>query len=388
MFSLPNNSISIAINGDNDFGTIGTFSSTSTIVSSLQSTPSILYSSHSPSLLPSNPPQPSPSPLSLYSNPMQIHAPVPSPLALITHPMKTRSKNNIFKPSPNYALLNTPSPNLPIESTSVTQALKSPKWHKAMSEEFTTLIKNGTWELVPPHTLQNLSGCKWIFWIKCYLDGSIDRYKARFVAKDFHLQAGIDYHKTFSLVIKPTTVVYFLVFPFNMVSHFANLMSTTPLFMDTSMRMFLWVNRLGWLIPTNHHMYVILKRRFTNSNKHLVLGTMNWWQFFLSNGFVNSRSNTSLFLLQQKHPTIFVLVYVDNLIIIGCNPATVQRVVTQLRSKFSIKDLGTLSYFLGIKVLPTPVGAFFSQHKYIQYLLTIAKIDNADDMSTPMSPSA
>lgn len=83
-----------------------------------------------------------------------------------------------------------------------------------------------------------------------------------------------------------------------------------------------------------------------------------------------------------------MLVYVDNLIIIGCNPATVQRVVTQLRSKFSIKDLGTLSYFLGIKVLPTPIGAFFSQHKYIQYLLTIAKIDNANDMSTPMSPSA
>ena len=144
---------------------------------------------------------------------MQSHAPVPSPLALIIHPMKTRSKNNIFKPNPKYALLNTPSPNLPIEPTSVTQALKSPKWHKAMFEEFIALIKNGTWELVPPHMLQNLVGYKWVFRIKCYLDGSIDRYKARFVAKDFHQQVGIDYHKTFNPVIKPTTVS--LVFSFS-----------------------------------------------------------------------------------------------------------------------------------------------------------------------------
>ena len=66
-----------------------------------------------------------------------------------------------------------------------------------MFEEFTTLIKNGTWELVLSHTLQNLVDYKWIFQIKHYLDGSIDRYKSHFVAKGFLQQADIDYHKTF-----------------------------------------------------------------------------------------------------------------------------------------------------------------------------------------------
>ena len=48
-------------------------------------------------------------------------------------------------------------------------------------------------------------GCKWIFQIKHLPDGSMDKYKARLVARGFHLRPGIDYHDTFNLVVKPTT---------------------------------------------------------------------------------------------------------------------------------------------------------------------------------------
>ena len=55
-----------------------------------------------------------------------------------------------------------------------------------MSNKITTLLRNGTWELVPPSTFQNVVGYKWVFPIKSNLDGSISKYKARFVAKGFH----------------------------------------------------------------------------------------------------------------------------------------------------------------------------------------------------------
>lgn len=91
------------------------------------------------------------------------------------------------------------------EPTSITQALKDPQWLAAMTIEYRALISNNTWDLVPPSPNQNLVGSKWVR-VKRKPDGSIDRFKARLVAKGFHQRPGIDFHETFSPVIKPTIV--------------------------------------------------------------------------------------------------------------------------------------------------------------------------------------
>ncbi|XP_070672060.1 uncharacterized mitochondrial protein AtMg00820-like [Malus domestica] len=75
-----------------------------------------------------------------------------------------------------------------------------------MAEEFQALQSTGTSSLVPYSPSQNLVGCKWIFRIKRKHDGTIDRYKARLVAKRFHQQEGIDFKETFNPVAKPVTI--------------------------------------------------------------------------------------------------------------------------------------------------------------------------------------
>ena len=75
-----------------------------------------------------------------------------------------------------------------------------------MNDEFNVLVRNGTWELVSSTFMQNLVGCKWVFRIKQLLDGSVDKYKAKLVAKGFHQGPRVDYHDTFSLVVKLTTI--------------------------------------------------------------------------------------------------------------------------------------------------------------------------------------
>ena len=75
-----------------------------------------------------------------------------------------------------------------------------------MQEKLEALKKNNTWKLVPLSEGKQLVGCKWEFSIKYKADGSIDRYKARLVAKDFTQMYGIDYLETFSPVAKLNTI--------------------------------------------------------------------------------------------------------------------------------------------------------------------------------------
>jgi histone deacetylase 1/2 len=80
-------------------------------------------------------------------------------------------------------------------------------------------------------------------------------------------------------------------------------------------------------------------------------------------------------------------VYVDDLIIIGNNSVFVASIIDHLGHKFSIKDLGSLHFFLGVEVIPTAAGLFLTQHKYIRDLLAKTSMDGARDVTTPLSTS-
>uniref|UniRef100_A0A1S4BPI3 Uncharacterized mitochondrial protein AtMg00820-like n=1 Tax=Nicotiana tabacum TaxID=4097 RepID=A0A1S4BPI3_TOBAC len=75
-----------------------------------------------------------------------------------------------------------------------------------MKSEFDAFLNNQTWELAPHDPTKNIVSCKRLYRLKRKADGTIDRYKARSVAKGFTQRPGIDFHSMFSSVVKPTTV--------------------------------------------------------------------------------------------------------------------------------------------------------------------------------------
>lgn len=83
-------------------------------------------------------------------------------------------------------------------------------------------------------------------------------------------------------------------------------------------------------------------------------------QALIEFGFVNSKSDSSLFVLHNGSILVYCLVYVDDLIIIGHNLAFVASIIDQLGKKFSIKDLGPLHLYLGVEVILTKYGLFLT----------------------------
>lgn len=94
----------------------------------------------------------------------------------------------------------------PTKLSSFSQAKRLSKWNVAMRFEFEALQKNGTWYLDLPTLDMNILSNKWVYKIKQRYDGSIDRYKACLVTNGIHQQYGMDYTKSFSSVVKHTTI--------------------------------------------------------------------------------------------------------------------------------------------------------------------------------------
>ncbi|KAL5577935.1 hypothetical protein UlMin_019634 [Ulmus minor] len=100
-----------------------------------------------------------------------------------------------------------------------------------------------------------------------------------------------------------------------------------------------------------------------------------------------AKAENSLFLIFSATSTIYLLVHVDDIIVVGSQKLELDNFISVLNKLFSLKDLGELNYFLGIEVWSTDKGLHLSQKKYICDLLKRSKMDQANPLPTPMVSS-
>jgi len=298
----------------------------------------------------------------------------------------TRSKNNIVKPLKKLNLHVHPSS--PLEPNTFTQALRDPDWRSAMQTEFDALHRNRTWDFVSRSSTQNLIGCKWVFQIKQYPDGSIDRYKARLVAKGFHQRPGWDYTETFTLVVKPVTVHTVLTLAVHQGWSIHQLDVNNAFLQGTLKEEVFMLQPPGFVNKSFPDHVCRLKKALYGLKQAPRTWNTELRVFLLSLGFVNSTVDASLFISQKSGSTLYLLVYVDDIIVTRSSPTELSNLISTLAARFSLKDLGCLTYFLGVEVIRFATGLFLSQRKYITDLLHKSGMANTKSSSTPLSASA
>ncbi|KAK1698531.1 hypothetical protein QYE76_015228 [Lolium multiflorum] len=283
-------------------------------------------------------------------------APPSPPAAPRTHMMRTRLRSGISMPKQRtdgtvtYSAVRSED----LEPPSLAAALDDPRWRAAMDAELTALHRNKTWRLVPAPPGVNLIDSRWVFKVKQNPDGSIERFKARLVAKGFKQRHGIDYDDTFSPVVKATTIRVILSLAVTQGWHMRQL---DVAFLHGYLEEEVYMVQPSGFIDRRHPQHVC---KLEKSPYGLKQAPRAWFARLSGKlqelGFVPSKADVSLFIYSHKTVTIFMLVYVDDIIVVSSTVQAADQLLGQLRKEFPVKDLGTLSFFLGIEVKPTPDG--------------------------------
>ncbi|PKU73211.1 Retrovirus-related Pol polyprotein from transposon TNT 1-94 [Dendrobium catenatum] len=306
--------------------------------------------------------------------------PTTSPNPPSTHIMQTRSKTGHSKPKQVFSLVHTIQDSDP---TTYREAANSPHWIKAMQVEFQALQSQHTWDLVPPDSTQNVLGCKWTYRTKYLTDGSIARHKARLVAQGFNQEYGLDYAETFSPVAKMPTVRILITIAMHRQWPLHQL-DVSNAFLHGNLSHTVHMKQSVGFIDKNFPNHVCRLRKALYGLKQ---SPREWFAtlsgYLQSLGFNFSHSDPSLLIYNCNGIQMVFLVYVDDILLTGNNTSEIQKLLRNLHNTFTMRDLGSLSQFLGIQAVSTSYGLHLTQSRFAQTILSRAGMLNCKPVSTP-----
>lgn len=267
--------------------------------------------------------------------------------------------------------------------SSYSQAVKHECWQQAMQEELRALQDNHTWDIVPcPPTVKPI-GCKWVYSLKVRSDGTLERYKARLVALGNRQEYGVNYEETYAPVAKMTTIRTILAIAASQGWPLKQ-MDVKNAFLHGHLKEDIYMTPPPGLFSSSTSEVCKLNRSLYG----LKQAPRAWFEKFrttlLQFTFVQSQYDSSLFLHKSSTGIVLLLVYVDDIVITGSDSLLITQLQQHLHDSFHMKDLGQLTYFLGLEVHSNTSGIFLHQHKYTQDLVSLAGLQDSSLVDTPL----
>jgi hypothetical protein len=179
------------------------------------------------------------------------------------------------------------------------------------------------------------------------------------VAKGFHQQAGLDYDETFSPIIKPPTVRIIL----SLAAHHRwslRQLDVSNAFLHGFLKEDVFMQQPPGYVDSA---FPTLVCKLHKSLYGLKQAPRAWFERFtrhlLAIGFCASVADPSLFVFRRNGVVLYLLLYVDDIILTGNSSFAITDLISQLASNFELKDLGLFTIFSGYKLTPLPVVCLF-----------------------------
>ena len=255
------------------------------------------------------------------------------------------------------------------------------QWKQAMDNEFESLQSNDTFIETELPSNKSLVGGKWVYNLKGNPDSPT--FKARFVAKGFSQVEGIDYHETFSPTARMETVRTLI-----QVAAHRDLdlqqMDVKTAFLHAPIEEEIYVNvPKGYESSTNPNKVWKLKKSLYG----LKQSGRNWnatlHNHLKDNGFVQSIADPCLFIKFVNGEIIYLLVWVDDIVLASSDPQLMASTKLHLSQEFKMKDLGQLNHFLGIDFNRSNGQISMSQEEYIEKILKKFGMSDCKPRGTP-----
>jgi hypothetical protein len=269
------------------------------------------------------------------------------------------------------------------------QSPDSDRWVEACNTEMFNLEANGTWELVELPPGKKVVNSGWVFKVKRHADGSVERYRARLVAKGYSQRPGFDFTEVFAPTFRPASLRLIIALAakegYKMRSvDISSAFTYGELEEEIYMRQpeGYHVGRPGMVFRLRKSLYGLKQaaRQWSKKLRGVLEGI----------GYSRLRSDNSIYIYSKGDIKVLVPVFIDDITLVSKSDAAMASAVSELSKHFKLRDLGSTTLLLGLQVKQdASTGSIsLSQEHYINELFDRFNVSEANPHPTPLSPGS
>ena len=226
---------------------------------------------------------------------------------------------------------------------------ESNQWLNATNSEMDSMYTNQVWTLVdPPEGIKPI-GCKWIFKKKTDMEGNVITYKSRLVAKGYRKKQGVDYDETFSVVAMLKSIRILLA----IAAHYDYeiwQMDVKTAFLNGNLTEEVYMTQPEGFTSGSGSKVCKLQRSIDRLKQASRSWNIRFDETIKEFGFSQNLDEPRVYKKTNGSAVVFLVLYVDDILLIGNYVSVLQSVKIWLSKNFSMKDLGEATYILGIKI--------------------------------------